>query len=81
MDASVLVRKPNTTEYSDLGKKKFSVLPRVDEFISLESEGKKYFQVITVHHVSGADGAIQIYAVEAAPPWVAKQGRTIGFGS
>lgn len=78
MDASVFVRKPNTTEYRELGKKKFSVLPRADEFISLESEGKKYFQVIAVHH-AGADGAIQLYAVEADPPWVAKKGRTIGF--
>lgn len=80
MDVSVFVRKPNTVEYSEVGKKKFSLLPRTDEFISLESEPKKYFQVIAVHHMSGGDGAIQLFAVEAEPPWVVKKGRAIGFG-
>jgi hypothetical protein len=81
MDASVFVRKPNMAEYRDLGKKKFAVLPRPDEFMSLDGEAKVYFQVIAVHHTSGSDGLIEIYAVEADPPWMAKKGRTIGFGS
>jgi len=74
------VRKPNTTEYSDLGSKKFSVLPRMDEFISVDSEGKNYFQVIGVHHSAG-DAGVEIYAVQTDPPWVAKKGRAIGFGA
>ena len=78
MDASVFVRRPNTSEYSDLGKKKFAVLPRADEFISLESDAKKYFQVIAVHH---AESIIQLYAVETEPPWLAKKGKAIGFGT
>ncbi len=78
MEASVFVRRPNATEYSKLGSKKFAALPRVDEFISDEWEGgKKYFQVVAIHHT---EGAIEVYAVEAAPPWQIKQSRSIGFG-
>lgn len=81
MDALVFVRRLNSHEYNELGKKKFSVLPRMDEFISVDAEGKdKYFQVIAVHHVEG-DGDIEVYAVQTEPTWLAKKGRAIGFGS
>lgn len=82
MDASVFLRKLNATDYNGLGKRKFSVLPRVNEFISTESEGsKKYFQVISVHHTSGEEAGVEIYAVETEPSWLVKKSRTIGFGS
>ena len=82
MDASLFVRLPNVTEYSKMGVRVFSALPRVDEFISAEVEGKKkYFQVIAVHHESDNEGAIEIYAVQTEPMWEAKKGRAIGFGS
>ena len=80
MDASLFVRKPNTPGYTSLGKKTFAVLPRVDEFISADWEGVKYFQVVALHHVL-ADGGIDIYAVEGEPPWLVKKARAIGFGS
>lgn len=81
MDASVFVRQPNTKEYSQLGAKKFSSLPRVDEFISASHEGgQKYFQVIAVHHSTEKDGVIEIYAVQTEPTWEVKKGRAIGFG-
>jgi hypothetical protein len=81
MDASVFVRLPNSTEYSGLGVKKFSVLPRVDEFISVEFQGgNKYFQVFAVHH-SIEKGTIEIYAVQAEPNWEVRKNRAIGFGS
>jgi len=81
MDATVFVRQPNSTEFSKLGKRKFGVLPRADEFISAEWKGsRKYFLVIGVHHAAEDDSSIELYAVEAAPPWEVKQGRAIGFG-
>ena len=82
MDASVFVRKPNSTDYSKLGTKNFSALPRVDEFISAEAEGsEKYFQVIAVHHATNKEGVIEIYAVQTEPTWEVRKARTIGFGS
>ena len=81
MNASVFVRLPNSTEYSDLGMKEFSVLPRVDEFISAEFQGgNKYFQVFAVHH-SIEKEAIEIYAIQAEPNWEVRKNRAIGFGS
>lgn len=81
MDATVFVRKPNTTEYRDLGRKKFSVLPRMDEFFSVEKGAKEYFHVIAVHHSAGEAGTVEIYAVQAEPPWIERKGRAIGFGN
>lgn len=82
MDASVFVRQPNASTYDNLGSKKFSCLPRVDEFISVEVKGRnKYFQVIVIHHATGAEQAIEIYAVETEPTWQSKKSRAIGFGS
>lgn len=80
MEVSVFVRQPNSTEYTKLGKKEFSVLPRVDEYISAKWEGSaKYFQVVALHHV--ADGKeIELYAVQSDPPWEIRKSRTIGFG-
>jgi len=81
MDASVFVRMANLTEYNKLGSKKFSVLPREDEFISAQSEGeKKYFQVVAVHHATDQEEGIEIYAVQTEPPWLLKKSRAIGFG-
>lgn len=81
MDASVFVRKPNVAEYTELGLKKYSVLPRRDEYIDADFEGSnKFFQVVAVHHTDKERG-VAIYAVQADPPWMAKKGRAIGFGS
>lgn len=80
MDASVFVRQPNAFEYTKLGTRKFSVLPRHDEFFSADFEGaKKYFQVLAVYHPEKEE-EVEIYAVQAEPPWMAKKGRSIGFG-
>jgi hypothetical protein len=82
MDAVVFVRPPNVSDYDKLGKKEFSVVPRVDEFISLEvSAGRQYFQVIAVHHSISDTGSVEIYAVQSDPPWEVKKKRAIGFGS
>jgi hypothetical protein len=82
MDALVFVREPNSTDYDKLGSKEFSSLPRLDEFISAEVDGKKkYFQIVAIHHVTEKKGAVEIYAVHTDPPWQAKRTRTIGFGS
>lgn len=79
MEASVFVRQPNSYEYNNLGKRKFSILPRNDEFISADFEGsKKYFQVLAVCHGEN-QGAIEVYAVQAEPPWLVKKARSIGF--
>ena len=81
MDASVFVRQPNAFEYAKLGSRKFSVLPRHDEYFSADFEGsKKYFQVLAVYHPEN-QGAIEIYAVQAEPPWMVKKARSIGFGA
>ena len=80
MDVSVFVREPNSTEYAKAGARKFSVLPRVDEYISMDWDGeKKYFQIIAIHHAS-EDGNIDLYAVRSEPPWEIKRSRAIGFG-
>lgn len=79
MNASIFIRQPNTTEYTSLGLKVFSVLPRVDEFISIDSE-KKFYQIIGIHHQVDQKGEIEIYAVETEPPWRHKKSRAIGFG-
>lgn len=79
MDASIFIRQPNTTEYTNLGVKAFSILPRAEEFISIDS-GKKFYQVIGIHHQVDQKGEIEIYAVETEPPWHHKKGRAIGFG-
>jgi hypothetical protein len=82
MDASVFVREPNSTNYDNLGNKEFSTLPRLDEFISTEVDGKKkYYQIVALHHVDDKKGRVEIYAVHTDPPWEAKKTRTIGFGS
>jgi hypothetical protein len=79
MEASVFVRQPNSYEYSKLGKRKFTVLPRHDEFFSADFEGgKKYFQVLAVCHGEN-EGAVELYAVQAEPPWLVKKARSIGF--
>ena len=77
---SIFIREPNSIEYVKAGARKFSVLPRQDEYISLDSGGdKKYFQVMAIHHRD--DGAtIELYAVQSDPPWEIKKGRAIGFG-
>lgn len=81
MDAHLFIRQPNATDYSDLGSKTFSVLPRKDEFISAKHNGgMKYFEVIAVHHSTEQKGAVEIYAVRAEPSWEVKKSRTIGFG-
>lgn len=82
MEAIVFVRQLNSGEYNKLGPKKFTVLPREDEFISAKLEGgNKFFQVIAVHHLTHPEGTIEIYAVEAGPSWELKKNRTIGFGA
>ena len=82
MDATVYVRPPNSYEYSKLGVVKFSLLPRVDEYFSAEHDGaNKVFQVVAVHHHTDKVGVIDIYAVNAEPPWTVKKSRMIGFGS
>lgn len=81
MDASVFVRQPNAYEYSNIGVKDFTVLPRHDEYISADHGGKqKYFQVVAVHHKDKPQ-SVEIYAVEAEPPWMVRKGRSIGFSS
>jgi len=81
MDAIVFVRQPNSTDYSDLGTKEFSVLPRVDEFISTKHEKEeRFFQVVAVHHALEKKGFIEIYAVQTEPSWKLKEKRAIGFG-
>ena len=80
MDVSVFVREPNSGEYAKAGTRTFSVLPRVDEYISIDWEGeKKYFQVIAIHHAS-EDESIELYTVRSEPAWEIKKGRAIGFG-
>jgi hypothetical protein len=82
MEASVFVRLPNVSEYTKLGVKEFSVLPRVDEFISGEFQGSnKFFQVFAIHHAMEKKGAVEIYAIQTEPTWEVKRGRAIGFGS
>lgn len=81
MNATIFVRQPNSVEYKELGNRKFTILPRVDEFISDESDGsRKFFQVMAVHHLIQGD-KVELYAVEAEPTWQLKKGRAIGFGS
>jgi hypothetical protein len=80
MDAAVFIRQMNATQYRELGIRHFSALPRVDEFISADVEGgKKYFQVVAVHHA--ADDNIELYAVQTEPSWEIRKGRAIGFGN
>jgi hypothetical protein len=80
MDASVFIRQPNASEYTSLGEKKFSVLPRVDEFVSAKHERTvQYFQVIAVHHSLEKEGGIEIYCVQTEPSWEVKKPRAIGF--
>ena len=80
MDVSVFVREPNSTEYTKAGGRKFSVLPRVDEYMSIDWEGgRKYFQVIAIHHAT-EDQSIELYAVRSEPPWEIRKSRAIGFG-
>ena len=82
MEALVFVRPPNVEEYEKLGASEFFALPRVDEFISLEvSRERQYFQIIALHHHTGKNAAIEIYAVQSEPPWAVKRKRTIGFGT
>jgi hypothetical protein len=81
MEVSIFVREPNSVEYAKAGSSKCSVVPRGDEYISLEWEGdKKYFQVVAIHHASLEDGSIELYAVRSEPPWEIRKSRTIGFG-
>ena len=81
MEVSLFVREPNSVEYAKAGSLEFSVLPRIDEYVSVEWEGdKKYFQVLAVHHATLEDGSIELYAVRSEPPWAIRKGRTIGFG-
>jgi hypothetical protein len=81
MNATVFVRQPNSSEYKDLGHRNFTILPRVDEFISDEVDGsRKFFQVMAVHHLMQGDN-LELYAVEAEPTWNLKKGRAIGFSS
>lgn len=80
MEVSVFVRQPNSTEYSKLGKKEFAVIPRSDEYFSAEWEGgKKYFQVLAIHHNIEGKG-IELYALQSDPPWEVRKSRAIGFG-
>lgn len=81
MDASVFVRMPNTTEYSNLGSRRFAVIPRQDEYLSAEWEGsRKFFQVLAVHHSVDTESLVEIFAVQSDPPWQVRKGRAIGFG-
>ena len=81
MEVSIFVREPNSVEYVKARSRKFSVLPRVDEYVSLEWEGdKKYYQVLAIHHALMEEGSIELYAVRSDPPWEIRKGRTIGFG-
>lgn len=81
MDASVFVRPLNAMEYTALGEKTFTVLPRTDEFISAKHDGgRKYFQVIAVHHSTEKNGGVELYAVQAEPSWETRKSRAIGFG-
>ena len=82
MEALVFVRPPNVNDYEKLGARDFFALPRVDEFISLEVSGaRQYFQVIALHHSTGKNAAIEIYAVQSDARWEVKRKRTIGFGT
>jgi hypothetical protein len=81
MEALLFVRPLNGDKYDGLGSKEFVVSPRENEFISLEVKStKKYFQVIAVHHATGAKPAVEIYAVQTEPTWEQKKKRGIGFG-
>ena len=81
MDASVFIRQPNASEYTDLGQKKFSILPRMDEFISADHQGtRQFFQVVGVHHSLDGEAVTQIYCVQTEPSWEVKRPRAIGFG-
>lgn len=81
VEVSIFIREPNSIEYVRAGARKFSVLPRGDEYISIDSDGdKKYFQVIAVHHDTLENESIQLYAVRSEPPWEVKKSRRIGFG-
>ena len=80
MEVLVFVRQPNAVEYTKLGKKEFLTIPRADEYLSAEWEGgKRYFQVLAVHH--NLEGkAVELYALQSDPPWEVKKSRAIGFG-
>jgi len=81
MDVTLFVRVPNATEYDKLGAKDFSVLPRVDEYISAEWKNeKKFFQVVAIHHATEKQEEINLYAVRTEPPWEIRKSRAIGFG-
>jgi hypothetical protein len=82
MEAVVFVKQHNSTTYDNLGAKKFSFLPRVDEFISVGSEDSKiFYQVIAVHHAMDPKLTIEVYAIHTEPTWEWKKKRAIGFGS
>ena len=80
MEVQVFVRPLNAIEYEKLGIRKFSLLPRMEEFISTEVAGqRKYYQVVAVHHKADPGAGTEIYAVEAEPAWELKKSRGIGF--
>jgi hypothetical protein len=80
MEAQLFVKQLNATSFDEAGVKKFSLLPRLEEFISLSAGKKKeYFQVIAVHHSTEPDAMIEIYAVQTEPTWEFKKPGSIGF--
>jgi hypothetical protein len=80
MKTSIFVREYNTQNYDQLAQQEFSVLPRIDEFISISSKGKKaFYQVIAIHHPTEAASSIELYAVQTEPTWELKKPGSIGF--
>jgi hypothetical protein len=80
MEAILFIKQYNSKSYDNLGLKKFSFLPRTDEFISIQHDGVKFFQITAILHTTiQQEPAIEIYAVQTEPTWESRQSGNIGF--
>jgi hypothetical protein len=55
MKVSIHIKKHNTTSYEQTGVRELNVLPRQEEFISLDDHPKIHFQIVAVHHRENSD--------------------------
>jgi hypothetical protein len=80
MEAVLFIKQYNSKSYDNLGLKKFLFVPRTDEFISIEHDGLKFFQITAVLHKTMQQAStIEIYAVQTEPTWELRQSGNIGF--
>jgi hypothetical protein len=80
MQAVVFVKQYNSKSYENLGLRNFSFLPRTDEFISVQLDEIKVFQITAIHHATThQESTVEIYAVQTEPTWELRQSGNIGF--